>query len=232
MVKYKCPKCGTLYDDVPAKCVTCGVEFLPADQQDKPKTVAAEAAPVEAAPVVAPVVEQPKAEVKVEEATKDEEAPKVEEAAKEAPVYAESSEVNITSKQERTPARVIVAFIFAWLVIAIFAATEILPYLTSVKPEPRVYAGVSLAVLGFGLAIATVVLSKHPERYNKGHGLCVAARVLGIIFLILSIFNLIAWVGLGSVYVMSDELLKSTHYNFKATIDNYFLTGNFVLIKG
>lgn len=226
MVKYKCPKCGTLYDDVPAKCVTCGVEFLPADQQDKPKTVVAEAAPVEAAPVVAPVKEQPKEEVKVEE------APKVEEPVKEAPVYAESSEVNITSKQERTPARVIVAFIFAWLVIAIFVVTEILPYLTSVKPEPRVYAGVSLAVVGFGLAIATVVLSKHPERYTKGHGLCVAARVLGIIFLILSILNLLAWVGLGSVYVMSDELLKSTHYNFKATIDNYFLTGNFILIKG
>ena len=253
MVKYKCPKCGTLYDGVPARCVTCGVEFLPADQQDQPKSVAP--APVEEvapAPVVAPVVEESvKEEVapvveepKVEEAPKVEEQPKaeepapapVEEAPKEEPApvqeqYNEASEMNFSTPKAKVPGRVIVGFIFAFVTIALFGFTNYLPFLRSMKPDIRVYMGMGFAVATFIFAIMTLAFTGKPERYEAGRKMAVAAKVLGIIFLIFSILNLLAWGGLGVCYIMSDQLVKSTHFDFKATIDNFFMTGNFILVK-
>ena len=57
MPKYKCPKCGTIYDEAPRFCSTCGVEFYPPKVKEEP--VKLEEQP---APEPAPVVEQPKQE--------------------------------------------------------------------------------------------------------------------------------------------------------------------------
>ena len=225
MVKYKCPKCGTLYDDVPVKCVTCGAEFLPAEEQDKPKQVAqpapAEAAPVEAAPVAAPVVEEAPAEKPVE-------APKEE--VKEAAPYSEASEMNFNSGKAKIPARLIVGFVLAFVTIGCYIFNDLLPYLTGIEPATRVYMGMGLAVATFILAIMTLAFTGKPERYEAGRKMAVAAKVLGIIFLIFSILNLLLWGGIGTLYLGNDAF-KDMGYNWKATIDNYFMTGNFILVK-
>lgn len=240
MVKYKCPKCGTLYDDVPVVCVTCGAEFLPAEEQDKPKQQPQEAAPaVEAASVAAPVVEEaikeePKEEPKVEE-VKEAPAPVEEKAEqpeeKQELGYDEASEMTVNAEKGHIPARVIVAFILAFVTIAVYAFNDYLPYFTAIEPGTRVYIGMGMAFATFALAITTMVLSRHPERFDNGRKMAVAARVLGTIFLVFSIINLLLWGAIGTLYIGSDTFANAMGINWKATIDTFFRTGEFLIVK-
>ena len=64
MPKYKCPKCGAIYDEAPRFCSNCGVEFFPPKpkeepvnlvQQEEPAPAPVEPTPVEQQPAPAPV---------------------------------------------------------------------------------------------------------------------------------------------------------------------------------
>ena len=233
MVKYKCPNCGTLYDAIPVSCVICGAEFAPAGEQDQPKNTA-EPAP-EVVPAPAPVVEEaPAPEVKEEtmvEEPKEEE--KVEEKKENAPQYNEASEINISSKQPKAKIspRVFVGFGLAWMMIICLAICNILPFMRGSAPEPRVHGCLITAGLAFGAGLATLIVTGDTDRYKRFHAMAVAARVLGTIFFVIACFNLVLWATIGTFYLASDTLSPSMGFDWKATIDNFFTTGQFALVK-
>lgn len=231
MAKYKCPKCGTIYHEIPRFCATCGVEFLPAEEQDQPKVVAAVAP--EQAPVAQPVEEAKPAPVEekpVEAAPAPVEEKPVEKAAP-ATNNSESSELNITSNKEKVPARVIVGFIFAFLTIFVYLFTNIIPYLREMSPEPRVYMILGFAIGSLVLSICTLAIGGRPGQYKKGHGMAVFARVIGIIFLILSIIDVLAWTSVTVLYLSSAKLESTFNFSFKDTIDRFLMTGKIEVIK-
>ena len=98
MPKYKCPKCGTVYDEAPRFCSTCGVEFYPPKVKEEP--VKLEEQP---APAPAPVVE------KVEpEPVKQEPAPQPAPAPAPAPAQQEVVVQQQPAQQQGTPIVVVV----------------------------------------------------------------------------------------------------------------------------
>lgn len=237
MVKYKCPNCGTLYDAVPISCVICGAEFAPAGEQDQPKSTA-EPAP-EVVPAPAPVVEEApapevKEETKVEEPKEEEKVEeKVEEKQENAPQYNEASEINISSKQPKAKIspRVFIGFGLAWVMIISLAICDVLPFMRGSAPETRVYICLITAGLAFGAGLATLIVTGNTDRYERFHAMAVAARVLGTIFFVIACFNLVAWATIGAFYIGSDTLSPSMGFDWKATIDNFFTTGQFALVK-
>ena len=179
-----------------------------------------------------PKVEEPKEEKK-EEKPEVKEEPKVEVKPAPVPQYDDASELNISSKKEkpRIRVRVIIGFVCAIMMIICLALSDTLPLLHGSAPEPRVYGSVIAAGAAFVFGVCALAFTGDTDNYKRLHAMAVAARILGVIFLVISCFNLVLWGTIGTLYFGSDTLSPSMGFDWKATVDNFFVTGQFALVK-
>lgn len=218
MPKYKCPKCGTIYTEVPRFCSTCGVEFVPPE-------VMLQTVPAKKEEPVTPVapqetVKQPEPQIKQPE-------PIVEEK----PMEDEGVPFNLEDAQEgnnnKVQGRTIVGFIFAILLLFpfAFAVLDIFMYgLTDI--DLRLYIGVSASFASFVFAIVALACTGKLSNVKKAKGLAVFSKVIGVIFLILSIILLLAW---SAAYVgvnFGEALEGLLGFNAGEYISNFLLTGS------
>ena len=225
MPKYKCPNCGTIYTEAPRFCSTCGAEFIPLEEMPNVAPVAKQAEPAPA-----PAAQQPAPQPAAQPAPVEQQP--VVEQPQPAPQPAEEEGVpfNLEDAREgnnnRVKARTIVGFIFAFLTLITFAASVLDVFMYGLTDIPlRLYIGIGSSSTAFVFAIVTLACTGKLSNVKRAKGLAIFSKIIGILFLILSIFMAIAWAGAYIGVTFGEMLEGMLGFNVGEYITNFLLSG-------
>lgn len=163
-MKYKCPQCGNILDTAPRFCPFCGVEFA------APKKVDIQMVEEQPDPATVGVLPDQNPEV----------------AAPEEPVEEDDGKIK---------SRTIVGFTFALLTFFLIALAVADVFMFGVQNLLlRCLIGIAASAVSFVFSIVALATTGKASEVKHGKGFAVASTVMGIIFLLLSILLVAAWI--------------------------------------
>lgn len=223
MPKYKCPKCEAILTEAPRFCPRCGVELLPPKNEEMPKVeIIMEEEP---APAPAP---QPAPQPQPQPAQGPQPFVYTTTANYGGVVY-DSETVKEEENKNKVKPRSIVGFCLAFIafIALLFGVTDVFMFgVTNITL--RWLMGLGAGVVAFVFSIAGLATAGKLSETYKLKGFVIAAKILGILSLILSIFMIMFWGSIPLIIQFGELLQGFLGFDIGEYIEG-FLLGQFLI---